>query len=287
MAVFLARMVMPRSRSNSLESITRSTWVSLARKVPLWFSMASTSVVFPWSTCAIMAMLRILFLLKTNVLPGWGKPRATRQTEGFGTDSLSLQYAAKNGFHPCPEGLFLLELQDFRRTFRFGLLPFKIAIPFARLRELDAHSHADRSVDLSITSCCYGLGADRQCAARILIHSLNFTRRFFRRPDFLAVSARHQGHEAAEGDPCARSEVSRSASRCRAARDGRHAGGRQCQRACRGGPRASQRRTCLRDERSEHGEEMEVPSGREEWTGRTGAGDGGDEVREVAENSCQ
>src|ERR1039458_9972728 len=28
----------------------------------------------------------------------WGKPRATRQTEGFGTDSLSLQYAAENGF---------------------------------------------------------------------------------------------------------------------------------------------------------------------------------------------
>src|SRR5664279_3998193 len=173
MAVFLARMVMPRSRSNSLESITRSTWVSLARKVPLWFSMASTRVVFPWSTCAMMAMLRIL-LLKTNVLPGWGKPRATRQTEGFGTDSLSLQYAAKNGFHPCPEGLFLLELQDFRRTFRFGLLPFKIAIPFARLRELDAHSHADRSVDLSITSCCYGLGADWQLS---LIHISEPTRR--------------------------------------------------------------------------------------------------------------
>src|ERR1019366_3670423 len=141
--------------------------------------------------------------------------------------------------------------------------------------------------DLSVISCCHGADAVRQCPARILIHSLNFTHRFFRRPDFLAVSARHQGHEAAEGDTCARSEVSRSASRCRAARDGRHAGGRQCQRACRGGPRASQRRTCLRDQRSKNGEEMEVPSRREEWTGRTGAGDGGDEVREVAENSCQ
>jgi hypothetical protein len=32
--------------------------VSLARKMPLWFSMASTSVVLPWSTCAMMAMLR-------------------------------------------------------------------------------------------------------------------------------------------------------------------------------------------------------------------------------------
>src|SRR5271165_2060274 len=61
-------MVMPRSRSSSLESITRSTCVSLARKVPLWFSMASTRVVFPWSTCAMMAILRRL-LLKTTVLP--------------------------------------------------------------------------------------------------------------------------------------------------------------------------------------------------------------------------
>src|SRR5581483_12006227 len=59
MAVFLARMVMPRSRSSSLESITRSTMASLARKVPLCLSMASTSVVLPWSTWAMMAMLLI------------------------------------------------------------------------------------------------------------------------------------------------------------------------------------------------------------------------------------
>src|SRR5271165_631550 len=61
-AVFFARMVMPRSRSNSLESITLSACASLARQVPLWFSMASTSVVLPWSTCAMMAMLRRLEL---------------------------------------------------------------------------------------------------------------------------------------------------------------------------------------------------------------------------------
>src|SRR6202044_1022589 len=62
MAVFLARMVMPRSRSSSFESITRSATDSLARNVPLCFSMASTRVVLPWSTCAMMAMLRILKL---------------------------------------------------------------------------------------------------------------------------------------------------------------------------------------------------------------------------------
>ena len=62
--MFLARMVMPRSRSSSFESITRSTWCSLERKVPLCCSMASTSVVLPWSTWAMMAMLRMPELKK-------------------------------------------------------------------------------------------------------------------------------------------------------------------------------------------------------------------------------
>ena len=62
-------MVMPRSRSSALESMTRSTICSLARKVPLCFSMASTSVVLPWSTWAMMAMLRIL-VFKTGFFLG-------------------------------------------------------------------------------------------------------------------------------------------------------------------------------------------------------------------------
>src|ERR1700756_801310 len=59
MAVFLARIVMPRSRSSSFESMTRSATASLARNVPDWRSMASTRVVLPWSTWAMMAMLRM------------------------------------------------------------------------------------------------------------------------------------------------------------------------------------------------------------------------------------
>src|SRR5215472_1260365 len=62
-AVFFARIVMPRSRSRSFESITRSTTSWLARKMPLCFSIASTNVVLPWSTCAMMAMLRIPLLM--------------------------------------------------------------------------------------------------------------------------------------------------------------------------------------------------------------------------------
>ena len=57
-AVFLARMVMPFSRSSALESITRSTTSWFSRNTPLCQSMASTSVVLPWSTWATMAMLR-------------------------------------------------------------------------------------------------------------------------------------------------------------------------------------------------------------------------------------
>src|SRR6185312_7800085 len=52
-------MVMPRSRSKSLESMTRSATTSLERNAPLWRNMASTSVVLPWSTWAMMAILRI------------------------------------------------------------------------------------------------------------------------------------------------------------------------------------------------------------------------------------
>ena len=45
--VHLARMVMPRSRSRSLESIARSATAWLSRNAPDWRSSASTSVVLP------------------------------------------------------------------------------------------------------------------------------------------------------------------------------------------------------------------------------------------------
>ena len=58
-AQFLARMVMPRSRSMALLSITVSTTFSCSAKVPDWRSSWSTMVVLPWSTWAMMAMFRI------------------------------------------------------------------------------------------------------------------------------------------------------------------------------------------------------------------------------------
>src|SRR5262249_16460284 len=59
MAVFLAMIVMPFSRSRSIESMIRSATAWFSRKRPDCQSMASTSVVLPWSTWAMIAMLRI------------------------------------------------------------------------------------------------------------------------------------------------------------------------------------------------------------------------------------
>src|SRR3954452_13950423 len=59
-------MVIPRSRSRSLLSITRSTTRSLDRKIPLWWSMASTRVVLPWSTWATIATFRSSGLATTG-----------------------------------------------------------------------------------------------------------------------------------------------------------------------------------------------------------------------------
>jgi len=57
--VFFESMVMPRSRSRSLESIIHVVCSPLlSLNAPVCLSMASTSVVLPWSTCAIMATLR-------------------------------------------------------------------------------------------------------------------------------------------------------------------------------------------------------------------------------------
>src|SRR5947209_1373753 len=56
--VTLARMVIPRSRSRSLESSARSTRRWLSRTAPDCCSSRSTKVVLPWSTWAMIATLR-------------------------------------------------------------------------------------------------------------------------------------------------------------------------------------------------------------------------------------
>ena len=56
--VALARMVMPRSFSRSVESMARSATRWLSRTEPDCLRSASTNVVLPWSTCAMIAIFR-------------------------------------------------------------------------------------------------------------------------------------------------------------------------------------------------------------------------------------
>ena len=60
-AVFLDKIVMPLSLSRSLESIMRSCIFWLSLKMFDCRSMASTSVVLPWSTWAMIAMFLIFW----------------------------------------------------------------------------------------------------------------------------------------------------------------------------------------------------------------------------------
>ena len=57
--VFFDKIVIPLSFSRSFESITLSCTCSLSLKTWLCLSKASTNVVFPWSTCAIIATFLI------------------------------------------------------------------------------------------------------------------------------------------------------------------------------------------------------------------------------------
>src|SRR5690606_146873 len=81
---FLARMVIPRSRSWSLESMMRSAPWSRRSRVPDWDRSLSTRVVLPWSTWAIIAILRSLamldWLVTVNVSSGGSDLRGAHYT---------------------------------------------------------------------------------------------------------------------------------------------------------------------------------------------------------------
>src|ERR1700716_2012580 len=67
-------IVIPRSRSRAFESMTRSSTCWLSRKIRLWRSIPSTSVVLPWSTCAMIATLRMSVRF-TDVIVGHGEAK--------------------------------------------------------------------------------------------------------------------------------------------------------------------------------------------------------------------
>ena len=84
--VALARMVMPRSRSRSLVSITRSATRWLSRNAPDCCRSRSTRVVLPWSTWAMMAMLRsFIGVLEERGERGGGGAVLMREDDGDAT----------------------------------------------------------------------------------------------------------------------------------------------------------------------------------------------------------
>src|SRR5215212_6903471 len=76
--VALARIVMPRSFSRSFESITRSATRWFSRKAPDCARSLSTRVVFPWSTWAMIAMLRNFMGRPKQSCPARGAVSASR-----------------------------------------------------------------------------------------------------------------------------------------------------------------------------------------------------------------
>src|SRR5574340_635291 len=71
-------MVMPRSFSRSLLSMTRSATCWWEANVPAWLSSLSTMVVLPWSTWAMMAILRSSRDMETALLYEKGAHSSTR-----------------------------------------------------------------------------------------------------------------------------------------------------------------------------------------------------------------
>src|SRR5262245_35360165 len=101
-AVFFAMIVMPFSRSRSIESMIRTGTVSFARKMPPCQSIASTRVVFPWSTWAMMATFRISGRVCMSVQSSrWGR-RARQRTGSSGSAILDSILSTLAGLLPLP-----------------------------------------------------------------------------------------------------------------------------------------------------------------------------------------
>src|SRR5439155_3268356 len=128
-AVFLARIVIPFSRSSSSESMTRSATSSFARKEPACQSRASTSVVLPWSTCATIATLRRSLRLAVAAIPRGGLPlrppaaaARVQQLRGSRAHSglLELLVVTEPSGDPARLGLLVREDEGDRRSAAAG-----------------------------------------------------------------------------------------------------------------------------------------------------------------------
>src|SRR5690625_7848030 len=81
-------MVMPRSRSWSLESMTRSEWSPCSPNAPDCSSMPLTRVVLPWSTWATMATLRNSVVVTKGISSQKIKKLASKQYSQLLVDAL-------------------------------------------------------------------------------------------------------------------------------------------------------------------------------------------------------
>jgi len=110
MAQFLALMVMPRSRSMAPLSMIRS-WTAPLRNKPLCLKSPSTNVVLPWSTCAMMAILRILSLILIIPKPLYHNGPSCSISQGTIRDAVISRHhedfragsPLKGGSHPLRE----------------------------------------------------------------------------------------------------------------------------------------------------------------------------------------
>ena len=106
--VAFARIVIPRSRSRSLLSIARSATAWFSRKAPDCLSSSSTRVVLPWSTWAIIAILRssigIPYPQRGRVSQAHnGKARQKPDANARGRDWVCRDVAERQGFEPWVE----------------------------------------------------------------------------------------------------------------------------------------------------------------------------------------
>ena len=85
---------MPRSRSRSFESITRSATRWLSRKAPDCCSSRSTRVVLPWSTWAMMATLR------SFICVWFSKAAAAARPLGAPSSSVKMTGMRRRGISP-------------------------------------------------------------------------------------------------------------------------------------------------------------------------------------------
>src|SRR3990172_5735390 len=148
-------MVIPRSRSRSIESMTRSTSASFARNVPVWRSMASTKVVLPWSTWAMIARLRrSVRTAERWVSVVWGMAEAypfSRQIAfGVGCRYAPSRSAADGDPHRVPLRIAFGVGRVIGRPRESGRLDIgrSVDIGCAGLAGADAHPRSGRNPDL-------------------------------------------------------------------------------------------------------------------------------------------